>query len=140
MIYLREQLIGRWYRHDVDEHGSQTIEYADILADGSFEFTFVTTPTTQGSKASVCLKNPLEEGDQQQIIELGDWGLVGDIHFTLTKNELVDGKIYAADLNNADNYHAYRVLQLTHQIFEYQHIVTNEVFIMRRVIDNIGHC
>jgi len=140
VIYLREQLIGRWYRHDVDEHGSQTVEYADISADGSFEFTFVTIPDAHCSSTSVLLKNTPTEADQQQIIELGDWGLVGDIHFTLTKNELIDGQIYAADLNNADNYHAYRVLQLTHQIFEYQHIVTNEVFIMRRVIDNIGHC
>ena len=126
MVYSREQLFGRWYRIDIDEQGRQTSEYAVLSPDGSFEFTF----STLNSQGEVC----------QQEVELGDWGLVGDIHFTLTKSELVEQELYAADLGNADNYHAYRVLQLTNQIFEYQHILTNEVFIMRRVIDNIGHC
>lgn len=128
MNYSRALLIGRWYRQDIDEQGMHTVEYADMAADGSFEFTFVTlTPNVKGS-------------NEEQVIELGDWGLVGDIHFTLTKNEIINKQVYAADLNDSENYHAYRVLQLDHQIFEYQHIVTNEVFIMRRVIDNIGHC
>ena len=126
MIYSREQLIGQWYRLDVDEQGHQMSEYAEIAADGSYEFTF----STLDNNGSVI----------QQSIELGDWGLVGDIHFTLTKSELVDNELYSADLANSDNYHAYRVVQLNSQVFEYQHIVTNEVFIMRRVVGNIAHC
>ena len=126
MNYPREQLIGQWYRLDVDEQGHQMSEYAEIAADGSYEFTF----STLDNKGSVL----------QQSIELGDWGLVGDIHFTLTKSEVVDNELYSADLANSDNYHAYRVLQLNSQVFEYQHIVTNEVFIMRRVVGNIAHC
>ncbi len=126
MNYPRAQLIGQWYRLDVDEQGHQMSEYAEIAEDGSYEFTF----STLDNKGSVL----------QQSIELGDWGLVGDIHFTLTKSELVDNELYSADLANSDNYHAYRVLQLNSQVFEYQHIVTNEVFIMRRVVGNIAHC
>lgn len=126
MNYSREQLIGQWYRLDIDEQGRQISEYAEISADGSYEFTFSTIATN-----GTVLK---------QSIELGDWGLVGDIHFTLTKSELIDNELYSADLANSDNYHAYQVLKLNSQIFEYQHIVTNEVFIMRRVIGNIGHC
>ena len=76
----------------------------------------------------------------EQVIELGDWGLVGDIHFTITKDEIVDDLLYAADLNDGNNYHAYKVLQLNHHVFEYQHVETNETFIMRKVTDNIGHC
>lgn len=126
MNYSRELLIGRWYRKDRDEQGHQLVEYAELTADGSFEFTFV-------------FYN--EQGDiTSQVIELGDWGLVGDIHFTTTKNEVIDQEVYATDLNNADNYHAYKVLQLSHQIFQYQHIVTNDIFTMHRVTDNVGHC
>jgi len=124
--YSRALLFGRWYRNDIDEQGNETVEYSQLSSDGSFEFTFI----TMGIKGEII----------EEITELGDWGLVGDIHFTMTKNELVDGDIYAADLNNDDNYQAYKVLALDHKHFHYQHRITNEEYIMRRVVDNLGHC
>ncbi len=130
MKYDRELLLGRWFRQDTDGENRKVVEYAELSADGSFEFTFVTFAVTADKKEQVI----------EQITELGDWGLVGDIHFTITKNEVVDEQLYAADLNNSDNYHAYKVLQLNHQLFEYQHVETKEVFKMRRINDEIGHC
>ncbi|TWX67241.1 hypothetical protein ESZ36_13095 [Colwellia demingiae] len=124
--YPRALLFGRWYRNDIDEHGNETVEYAQLSSDGSFEFTFITLDIKG---------NIIEE-----ITELGDWGLVADIHFTMTKNELINEELYAADLNNDDNYQAYKVLSLDHQIFHYQHRLTNDEYIMRRVVDNPGHC
>ncbi|KGJ96277.1 hypothetical protein [Colwellia psychrerythraea] len=124
--YARALLFGRWYRNDFDEHGHETVEYAQLSSDGSFEFTFI----TMDDKGQVT----------EEITELGDWGLVGDIHFTLTKNELINEELYAADLNNDDNYQAYKVLALDHKIFHYQHRLTNEEYIMRRVVDDLGHC
>lgn len=124
--YSREQLVGRWFRHEDEENGNQLIEDCHFYSDGTFEFCFL----TQDSRGEAL----------EQVIELGDWGLVGDIHFTFTKSELVDEQLYAADLENTDNYHAYRVINLSADYFEYQHIVTNESFILKRVLDNIGHC
>lgn len=126
MNYDRALLFGRWYRNDIDEQGQQVVEYAELSADGSFEFTFVSTES--------------ETNVTEQIAELGDWGLVGNIHFTITKSELIEQQLYAADLNDSNNYHAYKVLQLDHQIFEYQHIETKEIFMMRKITDNVGHC
>ena len=128
--YERELLFGRWFREEIVEPNKKIIEYAQLSADGSFEFTFVT------------LQVKISEADQivEQVTELGDWGLVGDIHFTITKDEVVDEQIFAADLNDSNNYHAYRVLQLNHHIFQYQHVNTNEIFIMRKITDNVGHC
>jgi hypothetical protein len=104
----------------------QTVEYAQLSADGSFEFTFMSTDQ--------------EKGVTEEIIELGDWGLVGNIHFTITKSELIAQQLYAADLNDSNNYQAYKVLQLNHQVFEYQHIETKEIFMMRKVTETIGYC
>lgn len=126
MKYHREQLFGRWYNTNTDEKGIQTSEYAELAVDGSFEITFLTFD----DKGEVCDK----------VVELGDWGLVGDIHFTITKSELIAEELYAADLADSGNYHAYRVLQLDNQIFEYQHIESNEVYKLRRVSDTVGHC
>lgn len=130
MKYQRELLFGRWFREDIDDQNRKVIEYAQLSADGSFEFTFITLLTKAGEAEEIV----------EQVTELGDWGLVADIHFTITKNEVIDEQLYAADLNDSNNYHAYRVLQLNHHTFEYQHIETNEIFIMRKITDNIGHC
>jgi hypothetical protein len=128
--FERELLFGRWFRNDVDDQNRKVIEYAQLTADGSFEFTFVT------------YDNKVDKSEQivEQVTELGDWGLVGDVHFTITKNEVIDEQVYGVDLNNRDNYHAYKVLNLNHQTFEYQHIETNEIYIMRKITDNVGHC
>ena len=124
--YPRILLCGNWFRSEIDTQGMKSTEDACFSPDGSFEFSF--------STFDECGKLI------EKVIELGDWGLVGDIHFTLTKSEVVDESLYAADLNDDGNYHAYRVLELNHQTFKYQHIVSNETYIMRRVVDNIGHC
>ena len=124
--FRREQLIGRWIRNEEDTSGNILVEHAQFFADGSFEFCFM----------SHNRKGELTE----QVVEMGDWGLVGDIHFTMTKNELVDEQVYAADLANPDNYHAYKVTELSIDSFKYHHIVSDEHFILKRVVDNIGHC
>ena len=126
MSFSRELLIGKWYRSDVDESGQHHTEYAHMAIDGSYEFTFISHD---------------EDGAiTEQIIELGDWGLVGDIHFTITKGQLINGDHCEADFSDANNYHAYQVIQLNTQFFEYRHIVSDEVFIMRRVVDKLGLC
>jgi len=136
--YDRTLLVGRWFRADNDEQNRKVVEYAQLSADGSFEFTFVTYAQAPNDiKQGV---GQVAEHITEQVTELGDWGLVADIHFTITKNEVIDEHVYAADLNDSDNYHAYRVIKLDHHSFEYQHIETNETFTMRRITDDIGHC
>lgn len=130
MKYERELLFGRWFREEKIGTNKKVVEYALLSADGSYEFTFVTIQTDMSEADKII----------EQVTELGDWGLVGDIHFTITKDEIVGKQLYAADLNNSNNYHAYKVLQLDHHVFEYQHITTNEIFIMRKITDNVGHC
>lgn len=125
-VYERESLVGRWFRQETDEQGNQLIEFAEFSVDGSFEFCF-TTQTQQGEII-------------ETIAELGDWGLVADIHFTITKGEVVDGKMYGADLDNSENYQAYKVLELTPEYFQYQHMLTHESYTLKRVTELIGHC
>ena len=130
MTYERELLFGRWFREDQTEPNTKTVEYAQLSADGSFEFTFITLQVNAGEVDKII----------EQVTELGDWGLVGDIHFTITKDEIVDEELYATDLNDSNNYHAYKIIQINHHTFEYQHIETDDTFIMRKITDHIGHC
>lgn len=126
MNYERNVLVGQWFSSLEDSGGRRSTEFSDIQADGSFEFTF-----SHYDDNNVLI---------EQVIELGDWGLVGDIHFTMTKSEFINEQHYASDLSVAENYHAYKVLELNSTTFKYQHVITQEVFILKRVIDKIGHC
>jgi hypothetical protein len=124
--FSRELLIGQWYRGESDEYGNLISEYADIAADGSFEFTFI--------------YHDSEGVITKQLIELGDWGLVGNIHFTMTKSEFDNDEHFAVDLADPDNYHAYQVLELNSQVFTYQHVVSEEIYTLRRVLGDVGYC
>jgi len=119
-------LLGYWYGGDSDNKGNQITEFARIESDGSFEFVFI-----QYNEAGEVV---------EEITELGHWGLVGDIHFTITKGELIDNEHYDANMEDEENYQAYKVLELDSNIVKYQHIITKEVYILRRVVDKIAHC
>lgn len=121
----RKLLIGYWHRSEINNERHQETEYALLSADGSYEFSFLSSNAN---------------GDRlEQSIERGDWGLVGDVHFTIAKQEVCGSEIFMTDLTDTDNYHAYKVLTLNKEIFKYRHIVSNEVFILKRVIDKISH-
>ncbi|WP_371188332.1 hypothetical protein [Thalassotalea maritima] len=117
-MYHRQQAIGNWHRaeHDSDENYS---EFAQLFADGSFSFTFYTY-----KKDGTLI---------EEMTEIGDWGIVGNIHFTITKGEIIDRKQYDADMDNEDNYQAYKIVELTDKKFTYQHVITGESYTLQRV-------
>ncbi|WP_394172563.1 hypothetical protein [Thalassotalea litorea] len=117
-MYQRQQLVGTWHRSE-NLGAEQFSEIAELTEDGHFVFTFYTY-NLEGKLLS-------------QISEVGDWGLVGDIHFTITTGEVEHEKEYLADRADAENYHAYRVLTLTPQQFTYEHVVSGEKFTLKRV-------
>ncbi|MDO6428793.1 hypothetical protein Q4489_17425 [Thalassotalea sp. 1_MG-2023] len=125
-MYRREQLIGSWFSSKQQTNGETHNELAKIHSDGCYEFTFTVFDQ--------------ENQPMQEYIEVGDWGLVGDVHFTIAKAEVDQQEAFPMDMANPDNYHAYQVIQLDSHIFKYQHIVTKEVFILKRVVDRIAHC
>ncbi|TLU66786.1 hypothetical protein FE810_04570 [Thalassotalea litorea] len=124
-MYQREQLVGVWHRSE-DLGKQQFSEIAELTEDGRFVFTFYTY-NLEGKLLS-------------QISEFGDWGLVADIHFTITNSEIEHDSEYQADRTNADNYHAYRVLELTTKQFTYEHIVSGDKFTLQRVSKSDNPC
>ncbi len=119
----RDILIGTWFRYQ-DQSNNQLTEQAQFYQDGQFEFTFST------------IKNGIIV---DQIVEIGEWGLVGNIHFTITKAEKINGMLYPADLTDPGNYQAYTVLKLTNQQFSYQHVEDNDCYHLVRINEQSGH-
>ncbi|KGK00636.1 hypothetical protein [Thalassotalea sp. ND16A] len=118
-MFHREQLIGNWHRSEHLENENFS-EYAQLFADGTFMFTFYTY-NLDGSLI-------------EEISELGDWGLVGDIHFTITKEAVENQQVYAADMEDEDNYQAYKIIKIDANEFSYQHLLSGESFTLSKVL------
>lgn len=124
--YDRTTLVGKWFGKHTNDEGQEVLEICELFSNGEFELSFV---------------NEQAEDAHQQTIERGLWGLCNDIHFTITLIQEIDEKSYQADTELAENYHAYKVLRLDGQVFEYQHVESKETFSLIRVedpIDNIS--
>jgi hypothetical protein len=125
MKFNRKQLVGYWFRQKVDQSDTLESEYCHFQDDGIFKIDFINTK--QGKTL-------------QQITEYGSWGLVGDIHFTITEEIIIDDKCIDNDMSNENNYNAYRVLQLNSQFFEYEHIETKEKYLLKRTMATTAIC
>ncbi|WP_448550401.1 hypothetical protein [Thalassotalea fusca] len=125
MSFDRSALFGRWFRVELDENGREIMEIAQLAEDGSYEFHFTISHQ----------ENLIEES-----IEFGDWGICGEIHFTITKGEVIENEAFSANTADPDNYHAYKVLSLNNQEFTYQHVVSGEIYKLKRITENIGYC
>jgi hypothetical protein len=102
----REMLIGKWFLNQRTAQGGVEQEIAELNSDGSFTFY---------------VKSVDAGGGVEKSVETGEWGIVGDVHFTITKT---GGKKY---------YDVYKVLKLDEREFVYRHSVTGNEYRSRRV-------
>lgn len=117
----REALIGKWFRNQATAERGLSQEIAEINRNGTYVFRFRMIDAA---------------GAEGQWSEIGEWGIVGDIHFTITKGWLENDRFEPADQSLAKHYGVYRVLKLTADEFTYQHLVTKNRFTLKRVGDD----
>ena len=115
----RTALIGTWFRSQPIVGGGTDSEISVFREDGSYVFSFQR-------------KNAVGQVTDE-VSELGSWGISGDIHFTITLAMDDHGRRIAVNPADADNYLAYRVLELNDAVFAYQTVVTGNVFRLNRV-------
>ena len=118
--FKRDLLVGQWYRSDELDDGRRYCELATIKESGEFEFNFVTYS--------------LDGKVTEDVIEYGLWGLVGNVHFTITQAEGESGgPLFQSEPSHEDNYHAYIVIVLSEDEFQYQHISSGESYTLSKI-------
>lgn len=115
----RTFLVGTWHRKQRTKQDGVSEETAEMYRDGTYRFTFRT-------KAG---DSPLEE-----YVEVGRWGLVDDIHFTIATGHVKNGKLIDYDTSDPRRYAVYEVLDLTKNRFRYRHKITGNTYQLRRVL------
>jgi len=109
----RALLIGGWIGSRPTPQGGKREELAILKKDGTFEFRFRETD---------------KRGNKKIVTDVGVWGLVGNVHFTIVTSWYENGKKYSEDITKARNYQVFEVITLDKHIFEYRNIVTNHIY------------
>ncbi len=114
----RELLIGKWLGESPVRGGGSKVWLMERFADGTFVVTF---------------KNVAPDGTVDIDTEYGDWGISGDVAFTMTRGWIRDGKKHPVGLRESYYDDAYYVRKLTPGEFVYEPVVGGEVFSVKKV-------
>lgn len=114
------QLVGKWFGSLDLEGGGKYMWINERINDGTYRVQFRVTAS----------------GKREESIEVGEWGVSGDIYFTIYKGDFEDGKIIPVDATNPTYRDAYRILKLTNDLFEYEGLDEGLSFSVRKVAPN----
>ena len=114
-------MIGHWVGESPVGAGGQRRVLLQRSADGTFEVTFETC-----------------RGEHPVLVEkqVGQWGLSGPVYFTITTGWVDGDRIDPTEPGEPYFYDAYRVINLQHDLFEYESFSDGRRYVMRRVADS----
>ena len=116
----RDLMVGTWFGEAKTKDGGSRMHIVQRKEDGS----------------AVILFRAFEpDGTVQNSAEVNHWGLDGDIYFSMTRGWLNNSGFKPADITRAYFYDAYKVISLSEEKFEYQHIVSGNRYEVKRVED-----
>jgi|SRR5579859_3373375 len=117
-LQRRQFMVGTWLEESALADGTSRRELVDRNVDGHYRMQFRTYN---------------KDGTHEDQIEVGEWGISGNIYFTITKGWMIDGVLMSSDLTEPDYYDAYTIIKLTADEFTYKSVVIPDVYTARRV-------
>ena len=117
----RELVVGTWYSNQNTDNGGSREEIARYARDGKYRLDF---------------KHTKSDGSIEYSREVGYWGVSGNIFFSIFVGQIVDGKLYQANPEDAYNDDAYKIDELNKESFIYEHVHTGNHFKSIRVKDD----
>ena len=111
-------MVGKWYGNQPTKDGGLRQQLIQRAPDGTYGITFRVTN---------------QDGEIIEQTEVGQWGVSGPVYFSIFRGWLDGDEFIPADSADPYNYDAYRILTLTSDFFEYEHVTTGNRFTLERV-------
>ncbi len=111
-------MVGKWYGSQPTTSGGRKNEIMERHLDGTYRIKFRVVSKDHIVKESV---------------EVGHWGVSGPIYFSIFRGWLKGEKLTSSRGSDPYNYDAYRIINLTNESFEYEHISTGTKFVVSKV-------
>jgi hypothetical protein len=109
-LYQWNTLCGKWYGKSNLEDNEKREWLVDRKNDGHYIIVFITID---------------QNGIREKTIEKGEWGLSGNIYFTIFKSQINNGEEVYADPSDPINRDSYKILKLNNNLFKYKHLRTH---------------
>lgn len=109
---------GAWYASQPTKMGGVRQVISERYPDGTYKIRFKTTR---------------KDGEINEQTEIGQWGLVGNIYFSIYRGILTPEGIKYSNTSDPFNYDAYRVIELTENKLVYESIIEKTVYSAIRV-------
>ncbi|NGN98418.1 hypothetical protein G5S52_12395 [Grimontia sp. S25] len=116
---LRASFLGEWESLQNTEGGNIRRTHLTRSADGRYVVRFEFSN---------------HDGDiVNETTEYGDWGVSGDIYFTIFKGWLKNGTATPSDPYDAYNYDAYKILRVTENTLVIKNLTSGNKFYYKRL-------
>ncbi|SPF45972.1 exported hypothetical protein [Syntrophobacter sp. SbD1] len=112
------QLVGTWFGDQPTKDGGRYMWISNRYNDGTYKAHFRITDAS---------------GKKMEKIEVGEWGVAGDIEFLIYKGDLQGDKVVNVDPTDPNNRDVYKILKLNDEIYEYELIDSDIKFTAKRV-------
>ncbi len=113
-----QMLEGKWYGSEPVLGGGFREQIIERFDDGTFRTIFRIHRTD--SKFS-------------ENIETGQWGISGDIYFSIFRGQIFGSHFISADTGNPYNYDAYHAIHLSKEKFEFEHVTSGKRYVTWKV-------
>lgn len=117
----RDFMIGKWLGQAPMKEGGSKMWLVERSADGTFTVTF---------------RNISPSGVVEEEAEYGDWGLSGDVYFTMTRGWIRNGRKDPVTVRESYFDDAYIVEKLTAEEFVYRSVAAGDTYTARKVPDS----
>lgn len=111
-------MVGRWYGDQPTKAGGRRQWLVERNKDGTYKINFRFTE---------------QDGTIRNSAEVGEWAISGPVYFSSFRGWVRGNTIELADRSDPYNYDAYRIIQLSNELFEYEHLSTGNRFTIKRV-------
>jgi len=118
---MRQLMTGKWYGEMRNETGELQAWLDERYNDGTFKITF---------------RLYKEDNTYDEQIEVGLWGVSGDIYFSITKGWVKEDEFLPSDPENPYFYDAYKIISLTLKSMVYEGFERRVRYDARKVGDD----
>lgn len=119
LIWIK--MLGRWYGGEYTTDGGYREQITVRYADGTYRHHF---------------RSYSADGIVQDSIEVGRWGVSGNIYFTFFAGWVKNGEFQQADPGNPYNYDAYIIDFLNDKEMQYHSVPHDNHYTIKRVLGN----
>ncbi|WP_415888474.1 hypothetical protein ACMXYV_10655 [Neptuniibacter sp. SY11_33] len=110
--------LGLWEGQTPIENGDEYHWLLSLSEEGHFQLNATISHT---------------DGTITKQIEVGDWGIDGNIYFVSPKGVIEEGNFVPFDTPKPDLYQAYEILESSSERFTIKHITSGDIFKTRRI-------